>query len=49
MKRVAATGKPPAVIPLVIVPVDVHVAVIVPAVEGDNVHLPSRTLPLECS
>ncbi len=34
MKRVANTGKPPVVIPLVVVVVDVHIPVIVPTVES---------------
>ena len=36
MKRVAHASEPPVVIPVVVVAVDVHVAlVIVPTVEGD--------------
>jgi hypothetical protein len=33
MKKVATTRKPPVVIPVVVVAVDVHVPVIVPPVE----------------
>ncbi len=34
MKRVAETGKPPVVVPVVVVVIDVHVALIVPPVES---------------
>jgi hypothetical protein len=34
MKRVAQTSEPPVVVPVVVVTVDVHIALIVPAVEG---------------
>ena len=34
MKRVATTSKPPAVIPVVVVAVDVHIPLVVPAIEG---------------
>jgi hypothetical protein len=33
MKRVSDAGKPPVVVPVVVVAVDVHVALVVPAVE----------------
>jgi len=33
MKRVADTGKPPVVVPIVVVAVDVHFALVVPTVE----------------
>lgn len=36
MKRVAEAGKPPVVIPVVFVAIDVHVALVIPAVEGGN-------------
>ncbi len=52
MKRVAEAGKPPVVIPVVVVAVDVHVALVVPVVEGgSNVMygMPSMPLPLEYS
>ena len=34
MKRVAEAGEPPVVVPVIVVAVDVHVALVVPAVEG---------------
>lgn len=51
MKKVADTSEPPVVIPIVVVTVDVHVAlVIVPAVEGDHLYkVPSVTPLLEYS
>ena len=36
MKRVAEASKPPVVIPVVVVAIDVHVALVIPAVEGGN-------------
>ena len=49
-KEVAAASKPPVVVPLVVVAVAVHVALVVPAVEGQELcNLPSVALPLECS
>jgi len=37
IKRIAQTGKPPVVIPVIVVAVDVHVAlVIIPAIEGSH-------------
>lgn len=38
MKRVAQTGEPPVVVPVVVVTVDVHVALVVPAVEGREMY-----------
>lgn len=35
MKRFAEAGEPPVVIPVIGVAVNVHVALVVPAVEGD--------------
>lgn len=35
MKRVATGRKPPVVVPLVVVAVDVHVTLGVPAIEGE--------------
>ena len=37
MKRVADAREPPVVIPLVVVAVDVHVALVVPPVEGGRI------------
>ena len=34
MKRVADAGDPPIVIPVIVVAIDVHIALIVPAVES---------------
>ncbi len=34
MKRVAQAGEPPVVIPVVVVLIDVHVALVVPPIEG---------------
>lgn len=42
MKRVAHAGKPPVVIPVVVVAVDVDVPLIVPAVEGNGFHAKYR-------
>ena len=54
MKRVAEASKPPVVIPVVVVAVDVHIAlVVIPAVEGGNCvrchpwHCPSNILGAE--
>ncbi len=33
MKRVANTGKPPVIVPVVVVAIDVHLALVIPAVE----------------
>lgn len=41
MKRVATARKPPMVVPLVVVAVDVHVTLIVPAIEGELYGAPS--------
>ena len=37
MKRVAEADEPPVVIPVILVPVDVHPALVVPAIEGGYV------------
>jgi hypothetical protein len=37
MKRVAGASKPPVVIPVVVVAVDVQVALVVPTVERGNI------------
>ena len=37
MKRVARTSEPPVVVPVIVVPIDVHVPIIVPAIAGDSV------------
>lgn len=50
MKRVAHTGKPPIVIPVIVVAVDVHLALVIPVVErGEMYKVPSRSLPIEYS
>lgn len=50
MKRMAKAGKPPVVIPVILVPVDVHVAlVVVPAVEGEMYRVLSVSPPLVAS
>jgi hypothetical protein len=46
MKRVATPGKPPVVIPVVVVAVDVHVTLIVPAVERDELYRMPSISPL---
>src|SRR3989344_2897284 len=43
MKRVSATSERPVVIPPIVVAVDVHVALVVPAVEGRDVWDAIRT------
>jgi len=45
MKRFAETGKPPIVVPVVVVAVDVHVALVVPTVEV-NLYEVSSAPPL---
>lgn len=37
MKRVTKAGKPPVVIPVVVVAVDVHVALVIPVVERGHI------------
>ena len=37
MKRVAPTGKPPVVVPVIVVAVNVHVALVVPPVESGQI------------
>lgn len=37
MRRVAEASEPPVVIPVVVVPVDVHVPLVIPVVEGSSV------------
>lgn len=49
MKRFAKAREPPVVVPVVVVAVDVHVALVVPAVEGRSYEVPSVTPPLEYS
>jgi hypothetical protein len=34
MKKIAETREPPVVIPLIVVAVDIHVALVIPAVES---------------
>lgn len=34
MKRIAKARKPPVVIPVIVVAIDIHIALVVPAVEG---------------
>ena len=35
LKRLADAREPPVVVPIVVVPVHVHVALVIPAVEGE--------------
>lgn len=50
MKRFADAGEPPVVIPVVVVAVDVHVALVVPPVERDELYRESSiSLPFEYS
>ena len=51
MKRVAHASKPPVVVPVVVVAVDVHLALVVPTVErGVALYgVSSISLPLEYS
>jgi len=50
MKRVADAREPPVVVPVVVVAVDVHVALVVPPVErGELYKTPSIPLFVECS
>ena len=48
MKRLADAGEQPVVVPVVVVAVDVHVALVVPTVErGEMCRIPSMSPPLE--
>jgi hypothetical protein len=50
MKRAANARKPPVVVPVVVVAVDVHLALVVPVVErGEMYRVPSVPLPIEYS
>lgn len=49
IKRVATARKPPVVVPIVVVPIDVHVTLVVPAVEGGLCGVPSVPPPVEYS
>ncbi len=50
MKKVATTGQPPIVIPVVVVTIDIHVPLTVPPVErGEMCKALSEPPPLECS
>ena len=50
MKRVADTADPPVVVPVIVVAVDVHFALVVPPIERDELcSVPSMPLPIECS
>ncbi len=50
MKKVADTAEPPIVVPVVVVAVHVHVALVVPAIEARELcKVPSVPLPLEYS
>ena len=49
MKRIATARKPPSVVPLVVVAVNVHVALVIPAIEGGLYGGSSIPLPLEYS
>ena len=49
MKRVARPRKPPVVVPLVVVTVDVHIALVIPAIEGGLCSAPPVPPLLECS
>ena len=50
MKRVANASEEPVVVPVVVIAIDVHVAlVIVPAIEGGLYGVPSVPPPLEYS
>jgi hypothetical protein len=45
MKRVAKTGKPPVVVPVVVVAVDVHIALVIPPVERGELYKVSSSSP----
>ncbi len=50
MKKVADTGETPIVIPVIVVTIDVHVAlIVVPTIEGGLYEVPSVPPPLEYS
>ena len=50
MKRFSDASEPPIVVPVVVVAVDVHVALVIPAVErGELYDKPSMPPPLEYS
>ena len=50
MEQVAEASEPPVVVPVVVVAVDVHVALVIPPVErGEVCTVPSLALPVECS
>lgn len=44
-KRVATPSKPPVVIPIIVVPIDVHIALVIPPVEGDEMYRRSSISP----
>jgi hypothetical protein len=46
MKRMAEASKPPVIVPFVVVAVDVHVTLVVPAVEGNLYKMSSISPPL---
>jgi hypothetical protein len=48
-KKVADAGEPPVVIPVIVVTVDIHVALVAIAVESEMYVLPSITPSLEYS
>ena len=45
MRRIADASEPPVVVPVIVVPVDVHVPVVVPPVEGGVLYGPSSMTP----
>ena len=47
MKRVAHPRKPPVVVPVVVVPVNIHLALVVPTIEGRMYKMPSIPSPFE--
>ena len=50
MKRFADAREPPIVVPVVVIAIDVHVALVVPAVErGELCRVPPISPPLEYS
>ena len=50
MKRFADAGEPPVVVPVVVVAVHVHVALVVPLVERRRLYIrPPTPLPIEYS
>ncbi len=46
IKQVATASEPPVVIPVIVVAVDVHVALVVPVVEGVLYKVPPKSSPL---